>query len=40
MVVGRDNGHGFKHAVGHGELLAQMVTGERTYCETGFLDPA
>jgi sarcosine oxidase len=39
-VAGGDSGHGFKHAAGIGELLAQIVTGERPYCATGFLDPA
>jgi sarcosine oxidase len=40
VVAGGDSGHGFKHAAGIGELLAQIVAGERAYCETGFLDPA
>jgi sarcosine oxidase len=40
VVAGGDSGHGFKHAAGIGELLAQITTGERPYCETGFLDPA
>ena len=40
VVAGGDSGHGFKHAAGIGELLAQIVTGERPYCETGFLNPA
>jgi sarcosine oxidase len=40
MVAGGDSGHGFKHAAGIGELLAQIVAGEPTYCATGFLDPA
>jgi sarcosine oxidase len=40
IVAGGDSGHGFKHAAGVGELLAQIVTGERPYCATGFLDPA
>jgi|SRR5450756_149774 len=39
VVAGGDSGHGFKHAAGIGELLAQVVTGEPAYCETGFLDP-
>jgi len=39
VVAGGDSGHGFKHAAGIGELLAQIVTGERTYCRTDFLDP-
>jgi sarcosine oxidase len=40
VVAGGDSGHGFKHAAGVGELLAQAVTGERPYCATDFLDPA
>jgi len=40
VVAGGDSGHGFKHAAGVGELLAQVVTGEHPYCATGFLDPA
>jgi sarcosine oxidase len=39
-VAGGDSGHGFKHAAGIGELLAQIVTGERPYCQTSFLNPA
>ncbi len=39
VVAGGDSGHGFKHAAGVGELLAQIVGGEPAYCETGFLDP-
>ena len=40
IVAGGDSGHGFKHAAGVGELLAQIVAGERPYCGTDFLDPA
>jgi sarcosine oxidase len=40
VVAGGDSGHGFKHAAGVGELLAQIVTGERPYCATDFMDPA
>jgi sarcosine oxidase len=40
VVAGGDSGHGFKHAAGIGELLAQIVTGERPYCATDFMDPA
>jgi sarcosine oxidase len=40
VVAGGDSGHGFKHAAGIGELLAQIVTGERPYCAADFLDPA
>ncbi len=40
VVAGGDSGHGFKHAAGVGELLAQIVARERPYCATDFLDPA
>jgi sarcosine oxidase len=40
VVAGGDSGHGFKHAAGIGELLARIVTGERPYCQTSFLNPA
>ena len=40
IVAGGDSGHGFKHAAGVGELLAQIVTGEPAYCATDFMDPA
>ena len=40
IVAGGDSGHGFKHAAGVGELLAQIVAGERPYCATEFMDPA
>jgi sarcosine oxidase len=40
VVAGGDSGHGFKHAPGIGELLAQLVTGEPAYCATDFMDPA
>ena len=40
IIAGGDSGHGFKHAAGLGEFLAQIVAGEQPYCETGFLDPA
>ena len=40
LVAGGDSGHGFKHAAGVGELLAQIAVGERPYCATDFLDPA
>jgi len=40
VVAGGDSGHGFKHAAGIGELLAQIVTGERPYCAADFMDPA
>jgi len=39
-VAGGDSAHGFKHAAGIGELLAQIVTGERPHSATGFVDPA
>jgi sarcosine oxidase len=40
VVAGGDSGHGFKHAAGIGELLAQIVTGEPAYCAIDFMDPA
>jgi sarcosine oxidase len=40
VVAGGDSGHGFKHAAGIGELLAQVVVGESPYSATGFMDPA
>jgi sarcosine oxidase len=40
VVAGGDSGHGFKHAAGIGELLAQIVAGEPPYCPTDFVDPA
>ncbi len=40
VVAGGDSGHGFKHAAGIGELVAQIVAGQRPYCEAGFMDPA
>jgi len=40
VVAGGDSGHGFKHAAGIGELLAQIVTGEHPYCAADFMDPA
>jgi sarcosine oxidase len=40
VVAGGDSGHGFKHAAGIGELVAQIVTGDSLYCATNFLDPA
>ena len=39
VVAGGDSGHGFKHAAGVGELLAQLITGQRAYCQSEFLDP-
>lgn len=39
VVAGGDSGHGFKHAAGVGELLAQIAVGEQTYGDIGFLDP-
>ncbi|MGN6678359.1 MAG: FAD-dependent oxidoreductase, partial [Streptosporangiaceae bacterium] len=39
VVAGGDSGHGFKHAAGVGELLAQAVVGESPYCATDFMDP-
>jgi sarcosine oxidase len=39
VVAGGDSGHGFKHAAGVGELLAQIVVGEEPFCDTAFLEP-
>jgi sarcosine oxidase len=39
VIAGGDSGHGFKHAAGIGELLAQIVAGEPAYCDPGFMDP-
>jgi len=40
VIAGGDSGHGFKHAAGIGELLAQIVADEPRYCAADFLDPA
>ena len=40
VVAGGDSGHGFKHAAGVGELLAQIVVGEQPYSATDFMNPA
>lgn len=34
-----DSGHGFKHAAGIGELLAQIAVGEETFVDASFMDP-
>ena len=39
VLAGGDSGHGFKHAGGIGELLAQLVLDEQPYCATEFVDP-
>lgn len=39
IIAGGDSGHGFKHAPGVGELLAQIAVGERPFTDIGFLDP-
>jgi sarcosine oxidase len=43
VLGGGDSGHAFKHAAGIGELIAQIVSGERTYVDTyvdtAFVDP-
>ncbi|SMD18853.1 N-methyl-L-tryptophan oxidase [Kibdelosporangium aridum] len=38
-IAGGDSGHGFKHCAGIGELLAQIATGEPTYCPIDFMNP-
>ena len=40
VVAGGDSGHGFKHCAGIGELVAQIVAGQRPYCAADFMDPA
>lgn len=39
VVGGGGSGHAFKHASGIGELIAQIVTAERTYVDTAFVNP-
>lgn len=39
VLGGGDSGHGFKHAAGVGEALAQVVAGEETYTDLSFVDP-
>lgn len=39
VVGGGCSGHGFKHASGIGELIAQITTGEPTYVDAAFVDP-
>lgn len=39
VLAGGDSGHGFKHAGGIGELLAQLTVDEQPYCATEFVDP-
>lgn len=39
VIGGGGSGHAFKHAAGLGELIAQMITGERPYVDAAFLDP-
>jgi sarcosine oxidase len=39
VIAGGDSGHGFKHAAGLGEILAQQVVGERPYADVAFMDP-
>jgi len=39
LLASGDHGHGFKHAAGIGELLAQLAVGEEPYCDASFLDP-
>ncbi|MFP3714463.1 N-methyl-L-tryptophan oxidase [Puerhibacterium sp. TATVAM-FAB25] len=39
VVAGGDSGHGFKHAAGVGELLAQITVGETPYTAVDFMDP-
>jgi sarcosine oxidase len=39
VVGGGCTGHGFKHATGVGEAIAQMTVGEETFCDLAFTDP-
>ena len=39
VIGGGCSGHGFKHATGIGEALAQITVGEQTFCDLGFTDP-
>ncbi|WP_022881426.1 N-methyl-L-tryptophan oxidase [Gryllotalpicola ginsengisoli] len=39
IIAGGDHGHGFKHAAGVGELLAQLATGEELYADIEFMNP-
>ncbi|MEW1959548.1 N-methyl-L-tryptophan oxidase [Kineococcus sp. NPDC059986] len=39
VVAGGDSAHGFKHAAGVGELVAQLVVGEEPFLDAGFVDP-
>jgi sarcosine oxidase len=39
VLAGGDSGHGFKHAAGIGELLAQIALGEETFTDISFMDP-
>jgi sarcosine oxidase len=38
VIAGGDSGHGFKHAAGIGELLAQITVGETPYVDASFMD--
>lgn len=39
IIGGGCSGHGFKHATGIGELLAQLATREAPYLDAAFVDP-
>ncbi|MDX3004983.1 N-methyl-L-tryptophan oxidase [Kribbella solani] len=39
VIAGGDNGHGFKHCAGIGELLAQVTTKETPFADASFVDP-
>jgi sarcosine oxidase len=39
VIGGGCSGHGFKHATGIGEALAQITVGEQTFCDLRFTDP-
>jgi sarcosine oxidase len=39
LIGGGCSGHGFKHATGIGELLAQMALGDEPFMNADFVDP-
>lgn len=40
VIAGGDSAHGFKHAGGVGELVADSIVGAPSYCDATFLEPA
>ncbi|GAA5040020.1 sarcosine oxidase [Thermocatellispora tengchongensis] len=39
VIAGGCSGHGFKHATGVGEIVADLVTGKPPSCPAAFMDP-